>query len=117
AAVARALAPRMEDRFASASEMRRALIAPVHSARRREVLIAAALTALLLGALGVALRFRPPRRPPLSPPSPPPAKHEAPRGPAWFAALAPAARPPLPLPDGISPSEEAGIYRDETDGS
>lgn len=37
--------------------------------------------------------------------------------PGWFAALDPATRPPLPLPDGLTCQEAAGRYRWAPDGS
>ncbi|MBX3466381.1 MAG: SUMF1/EgtB/PvdO family nonheme iron enzyme [Planctomycetes bacterium] len=122
--VRRALAPdaggRPADGDAFAAALERALEPAPAEPRRRAALGAAALTvigAVGAGALVIALPGRPPA--PSAPPIPAPPALEAPPPaaagwPAWFDALPPAERPPLP--PGLAPADLPGVYRHARSG-
>jgi serine/threonine protein kinase/formylglycine-generating enzyme required for sulfatase activity len=126
AVVLRALSPRPEERPADgaalAAALDEALAPPAARPRARVALLVVPLAALALsGVLAVFAVTRAP--PPPAPPPPPPATTQAPpspatpEAPAWISALAPGARPPWPLPQGLLLGAGPGQVVSVADGS
>ena len=118
AAVERALDRDPEKRHADAAVLARALEGGTATSRRAGILVALALAAVSVGGAAVhALARKDAPPPPPSPPSTPAPPAMPPDAPAWFRALAPGARPALPLPAGIALGAKAGEYVNRKDGS